>query len=252
MGFNKDSLNMVQKAVYRLMVNLDIGTGIRYRPIVQIIRKSKKGAPSIIEIGSGKVGISSYLKQQVIGVDIAFNDYPSLGYLKEQIYDGSTLEYQDNSYDYVISVDMLEHVPQTNRKNIIEEMLRVTRKYMILAFPCSNKSILYEKKLERIYINADQSLPKYLEEHLQNGLPNEEKIVRIIEEVMVLQNQLNYEMKVIPNENLRIWYLHELCKSKGAVFYYSSMVLMKVILALIPFLTSFGDCYRKLIIVQKR
>jgi len=99
MGFNKDSLNMVQKAVYRLMVNLDIGTDIRYRPIVQIIRKSKKEAPSIIDIGSGKVGITSFLKQKVIGVDIAFDDNPSLGLLEEKLYNGSKLLSKYSNFD---------------------------------------------------------------------------------------------------------------------------------------------------------
>jgi len=140
MGFNKDSLNMVQKAVYRLMVNLDIGTDIRYRPIVQIIRKSKKEAPSIIDIGSGKVGITSFLKQKVIGVDIAFDDNPSLGLLEEKLYNGSKLEYLDNSFDFVISVDTLEHIPRDGRREIIAEMLRIAKKYIIFAFPCSERS----------------------------------------------------------------------------------------------------------------
>jgi len=252
LGFDSIFPNACQRIALSFLANLDVGRNIRYREIVRKIKNHKEKAPSIMEIGSGKVGITSYLKQQVIGVDIAFNDYPSLSYLKEHIYDGSTLEYQDNSYDYVISVDMLEHVPETKRKKIIEEMLRVTKKFMILAFPCSNKSILYEKKLERIYIRSGQPLPKYLREHLQYGLPEEKKIVRIIEQGMALRNQSNYEMKVIPNENLRIWYLHELCKSKGTVFYYSSMVIMKVVLFLMPFLYSAGDCYRKIIFVEKR
>ena len=251
MGFNKDSLNMVQKAVYRLMVNLDIGTDIRYRPIVQIIRKSKKEAPSIIDIGSGKVGITSFLKQKVIGVDIAFDDNPSLGLLEEKLYNGSKLEYLDNSFDFVISVDTLEHIPRDGRGEIIAEMLRIAKKYIIFAFPCSERSQFYEKKLEISYMQRGLPIPKYLIEHKKCGLPDENEIIRIIKQNLK-KNLLQYDLTVLHNENLKLWYLHEIIKSKGAIYFYPSMVVIKLILFLMPFLTSMGVCYRRIIIIKKR
>ena len=251
MGFNKDSLNMVQKAVYRLMVNLDIGTDIRYRPIVQIIRKSKKEAPSIIDIGSGKVGITSFLKQKVIGVDIAFDDNPSLGLLEEKLYNGSKLEYLDNSFDFVISVDTLEHIPRDGREQTISEMLRISKRYIIFAFPCSERSQFYEKKLEISYMQRGLPIPKYLIEHKKCGLPDENEIIRIIKQNLK-KNLLQYDLTVLHNENLKLWYLHEIIKSKGAIYFYPSMVVIKLILFLMPFLTSMGVCYRRIIIIKKR
>ena len=178
LGFDSIFPNACQRIALSFLANLDVGRNIRYREIVRKIKNHKEKAPSIMEIGSGKVGITSYLKQQVIGVDITFNDYPSLGYLKEHIYDGSTLEYQDNSYDYVISVDMLEHVPETKRKKIIEEMLRVTKKFMILAFPCSNKSILYEKAESVSMRELSESNLVDCKHHIPQDLhPTEKKVL---------------------------------------------------------------------------
>ena len=251
LGFSNDAPSSYQRAALRFLVNLDVGVYLRYKEIVRIIKKEKERNPSILEIGSGATGITSFLKRKVIGVDVNFDDTVSLGYLVQNKYNGQTLEYNDKSFDYVISVDMIEHVSKDKREAIISEMLRVTRKCMMLAFPCSRRSQLYEKKLERRYLHSGLPLPKYLREHLQYGLPEEKEIVHILDKVMISINQLNYKIKVIPNESVRVWYMHELMKSKGAFFYYSAMVVMKMVLFLLPFISSVGDCYRKIIIIEK-
>jgi hypothetical protein len=253
LGFNSNSLDKWQRIVIRFLSNLDIGSNVRYKEIVKIIKKTKKNNASILEIGPGKIGITAYLKQKVIGVDVTFdNDYPSLGYLEENIYNGSRLEYSDNSFDFVISVDVLEHVPGGERQKIIAEMLRVAKRYTMLCFPCSEKSQLYEKKLERRYARCGLPVPKYLKDHMEYILPDESETIGMIRKELVLLNITQYDLIVIPNENLRLWYLHEFLKSKGAVYYFPSMVVIKLLLCLMPFLASIGECYRKVIIIEKR
>jgi len=51
---------------------------------------------------------------------------------------------------------------------------------------------------------------------------------------------------------LKLWYLHEIIKSKGAIYFYPSMVVIKLILFLMPFLASIGECYRRIIIIEKK
>ncbi len=252
LGFNNNSPNTYQKIAFRFLTNLDIGRNIRYKEIVRIIEKTKKNEPSIIEIGSGKIGITSYLKQKVIGVDVTFDDYPPLGSLEEKIYNGSTLDYFDNSFDFVISVDTIEHIPKDERQKIITEMLRITKKYTILAFPCSKKSQLYEKKLLRKYTSYGLPVPKYLKEHMECGLPDENEIMGMIKRNFISENISRYDLTVLSNENLKLWYLHEYFKSKGAVYFYPAMFVFKFLLCLMPFLASIGECYRKIIIIKKR
>jgi len=251
-GFNNDFPNTYQRIALRFLANLDIGRNIRYSEIVRIIGKTKKNNPSIIEIGSGKIGITSYLKQKVVGVDVTFDDYPSLGYLEERVYNGTKLDYFDNRFDFVISVDMLEHVPIRERQRIISEMIRIGKTYIVLAFPCSAKSKLYEKKLERRYIRCGLPVPKYLKEHMESGLPDENEIIHMIKQMFLSRNICQYDLIVLPNENLKLWYLHEIIKSKGVVYFYPAMVAIKLLLCIMPFLTSIGECYRKIIIIKKR
>ncbi len=188
----------------------------------------------------------------MIGVDLTFNGYPSLGYLEEKIYDGSNLEYADDTFDFVISVDMLEHVPKSQRGNIISEMLRIAKTYMILAFPTSGKSLVYEEKLERRYTRYGLPVPKYLKEHMQCGLPDENEIMQMIKRNLISKNISQHNLTVLPNENLKLWYLHEFFRSKGAVIFYSAMFVIKLLLCIMLFLASIGECYRKIIIVEKR
>ena len=75
LDFNNNFPIRYQRISFRFLVNLDIGRNIRYREMVRIIKKTKMNNPSIIEFGSGKIGITSYLKQKVIGLDVTFDDY---------------------------------------------------------------------------------------------------------------------------------------------------------------------------------
>lgn len=252
MGLEKEHPNKLQRMAFGFLMNLDVGRNIRYGEIVKIIKKSKKNNPSILEVGSGKIGITSYLKQNVIGVDVTFDDYPSLGYLEEKIYNGSTLEYLNNSFDFVISVDTIEHILINEREKIITEMLRIAKRCIILTFPCSEKSQLYEKKLERRYIKCGLQVPKYLKEHMECGLPDENEIIHMIKQYLISRNILQYDLTLLPNENLKLWYFHEFFKSKGAIYFYPAMVVIKLLLCLMPFLASIGVCYRKIIIIKKR
>ena len=43
-------------------------------------------------------------------MDIAFDDNPSLGLLEEKLYNGSTLDYLDTRFDFVITVETPEHI----------------------------------------------------------------------------------------------------------------------------------------------
>src|SRR3954466_9827761 len=46
--------------------------------------------------------------------------------------DGSALPFQDQSFDLVVSLDSLEHVPVERREAYVAELLRVARSYVLL------------------------------------------------------------------------------------------------------------------------
>lgn len=51
------------------------------------------------------------------------------------LYDGVTIPFADSAFDYVISVDILEHVTLENRLHILSEIVRVATKKAVVVTP---------------------------------------------------------------------------------------------------------------------
>ena len=102
---------------------------IRYLPIVSEIKKFPKDT-KILEVGSGGLGIAPYLGRLVVGLDNNFSG-PSHPLLKQKKGKGEKIPFKDSSFDIVISVDTLEHVPSEKRSLMIDEMLRVAHRECI-------------------------------------------------------------------------------------------------------------------------
>ncbi len=90
--------------------------------------------------------------------------------------DGSRLALSDASFDVVITVDTLEHVPADRRAAFLTELRRVASCYVILTGPFANG---YNETAERLLndylVNVAGVHHRFLTEHLQNGLPDTEE-----------------------------------------------------------------------------
>jgi len=92
-------------------------------------------------------------------------------HVKSLYYDGKKLPFSDRSFEVVVCVDVLEHVPQQDRLNFIKEMLRVTKKQLICSAPLGTKKhIAGEKELYQAV--EDKTQVAFLKDHLKHGLPS--------------------------------------------------------------------------------
>jgi len=148
---------------------------LRYLPISARILKGDIKEPKILEVGSGVKGITPYIPFKITGVDVSFN-----GEIAENLtpicLSGASLPFSDNSYDYVVSVDMLEHVPESERPNVITELLRVASKRVFLAVPCGKLAEAHDKALDELYQQVNGERDRFLQEHVENGLPTKEDL----------------------------------------------------------------------------
>lgn len=87
------------------------------------------------------------------------------------LFDGKKLPFLDNSFQFVICVDSLEHVEKNNRAFVIDEIIRVSAKRAIIVVPFSEGS----KSNEQFFIEYSQQfnveLMPSLVEHIKYGLP---------------------------------------------------------------------------------
>src|SRR5579871_5428492 len=108
----------------------------RYYPILRILKSHDLlNHGSLLEIGSGPIGIGRFRKVPFVGCDISFPIQPQWP-MKPIVASAAELPMEDNEFDVVVASDVLEHVPPHLRETVISEALRVARKLVVFGFPC--------------------------------------------------------------------------------------------------------------------
>lgn len=243
---------------------------IRYLPALASIKKNNY--KKVLEVGSGSKGIGKYITIPFVGCDISYADYnirdlPIENNLIPVKGSAEDLPLKDNSFEIVISLDMLEHTRKNSRENIIKELVRVTSKHVFLAFPCGKKSLEYDRKLYSHYKSNNKKVPPWLIEHLKDGFISDNEIIGIL-------NKNNFSFTVRGNENVLIHYFIMILESLPRIEYYLTRIanligqqyyskenklsfepcLIRVVFYPFIFFASLlnlGSTYRKIFIISK-
>jgi len=221
---------------------------LRYLPVIDVIKKNNFRDSQILEVGSGDLGITLYLKKKIVGIDIEFGNNDNSLLQKIKI-DGKRFPFADNEFDVVISVDNLEHIRRGERKNFINEILRVAKKGVIMTLPCGSLAYNHDKKIAQYFYQTYRSSDRFLNEHLANGLPEISDVVEMFEKSA---SSLNKKIKIkLPRKllNLRIREFIMKCKISRN---FALSILYYLFLFFLPFrkLLNFGNCYRQLFFIR--
>lgn len=221
-------------------------TVIRYAPIVDQILGSDLPAPSLLEVGSGTQGIAPYLPFRITGVDLAFDGeiHPNLDAVCQP---GTRLPFGDKSFDFVVSVDMLEHVAPESRPEAVREMIRVARREVYLAVPCGAAAAGQDKVLNEKYFQSRGAYYSYLDEHVVNGLPELEEMHSLILAAAAASHR-SVRVERGKNFNLRLRYL--LMRLWVEERFYAPYLLLSLLLCLIKSSVSPGNCYRHIFKIE--
>lgn len=138
-----------------------------------IVSKELQRESNILDVGGSLAELKKFLPNSAIttadvvhGADVR--------------YDGKHLPFPDNTWDAVVSVDTLEHVPSKNRLAFVKELTRVVKRKVILIAPYkSEEHERYEGELVYQFRKSGKKVPAYLLEHRKHGLVSDELCVSI-------------------------------------------------------------------------
>jgi ubiquinone/menaquinone biosynthesis C-methylase UbiE len=220
-------------------------TALRYLPIVKMIKEKKWEKQKILEIGSGSYGIAPYLKEEIVGVDTDFSE-PEYPLLKQVKTSGKKLPFKDSSFDLVILSDVLEHIPKSVRRQVLEEAVRVGKKAVFISGPFGEDSSKQDKKLANYSLKRTGGMHPYFKEHLELGLPEVEDIFKYLE-----ANSKVKEIKIMGdylNLSIREWMMKLFISNSKLSYYF----YLKGLMFFIPILIKINNkpCYRTLLFVE--
>ncbi len=231
---------------------------IRYLPFLNEI-KSLPVTASILEVGSGPVGISRYTKRPIVGVDINTQG-PHFKNMKKVYGNAWELPFESGSFDCVISSDMLEHIPRQYRARCVNEILRVAKVKAIIGFPCGDHAEAVEKEMRGVYHRILDKWPvnkggkdkfilrnNFLLEHDEHTLPKFQEVQDFVKE----SKASILDIKVIDNESCHVWYWGVLGHMKYSYARWFFTTMMFIVLFPILSKCSWGGTYRKVFVIYK-
>lgn len=158
----------------------------RYSAVVREIKRLDGRFATILDVG-GERTTAEFLDPNhyslcILNVDIG--RLRSLNRSRQQAVagNGCRLPFKDDSFDVVISVACLEHIPASKKAEYCQELKRVARKYVILHCPAGGfnaefQGTAYDMRFLRNYQRVFREPEMYTLEHLTSKLPNIEELL---------------------------------------------------------------------------
>ena len=166
--------NRIADLIERLYPNWNSDAAWRYLPVARVIRRTLGPGASVLDVGAGGTGIVPYAPNPCLLTDLYRPNVTIAPFVQGS---GLALPFRDGSFAAVVSADCLEHLPPAVREAAIGELFRVARALVIIAVPCGAAAERHDRALYEAS-RPDSDLRGFLKEHLDNGLPEEEELVR--------------------------------------------------------------------------
>ncbi len=176
---------MIKRLAYKYITwnwgwNLD--SAFRYDSAIRIIKEKKP--KTVVEAGSGSRGISAYAHWPSYGVDLQFNESVPAGLQTRIKASATSLPFDDESADLVVSTDMIEHIKQEDRKAAIQEMFRIAKASgtVYITFPSGQMSAAADKEIFDAYLKKKGLPHTIFQEHLEIGPVDTDSLVTLVQE----------------------------------------------------------------------
>ena len=152
-------VNVVKRHVARLLMHPD--TWERHAIVARLVG----GTQEILDVGGVRGQLAAFVTRARV---VTINVEPPA----DIVFDGRSFPFADSSFDAVVSLDVLEHLPQGQRRAHVLELARVARRRVVVCCPLGTLDhVSAERDLARWYRDTTGRSHRFLAEHLERGLP---------------------------------------------------------------------------------
>lgn len=149
---------------------------VRYVPVARRIRALCPGRARTLEAGANENGLARFLEGPIVVVDI---DPAHLAAARTctriapVLADMAALPFADRAFDVVVSMDTIEHIPDTVRPGAVCELMRVSaaRGVVAVGFPSGDGALQAEAGVREAYRRYTGGTLSWFEEHRDRVLP---------------------------------------------------------------------------------
>jgi ubiquinone/menaquinone biosynthesis C-methylase UbiE len=192
---------------------LTLDAALRYSAVADLMAERFRPGVQILEVGSGAAGITSFLDYPVTGVDTAFERTAGweTPYLLRVEASADALPFDDESFDFVLSLEMLEHIPAGGRETVLRELFRVLRPggRMIVTFPADETAARLDRELNEAFRARYGFDHPWVSEHITEGVPRTEAVVHLAEAVAGDRAGVSFRK----HDPARSWRIHQMLYS---------------------------------------
>ena len=151
----------------------------RYELAAQLLRAATKASSlSVLDVG-GHPGMAPIF---LPGHNCLVVDLVPVKATASIVASADALPVRSGALDIVLSLDVLEHLPEDKRGLAVREMFRVSREYVVLGGPFdSEEARVADRFVYELVRRISGEKHRFLAEHLQHGLPNLKKTRQLVE-----------------------------------------------------------------------
>jgi O-antigen biosynthesis protein len=174
----------------------------RYKLVSEIINKYRTGERKfkVLDVGAGfEETLKKFLPLDEIScLDI---QYPAEYSHKENFITGDILRMEfKEKYDFVVAVDIYEHIIPSERKKFIDIIIPLSEIATIIAAPFDQDDVKKsEAQANEVYRSSHGCDHIWLKEHQENGLPS-------LPDTLNLIKKQNFNTVTLPNGYLPRWF----------------------------------------------
>lgn len=144
----------------------------RYKIVADAVERLRGDSEplEVLDVGGGEGVILNFLSEDRVTILDQTEVEGVPGFV---VGDAMALPFEDGSFDYVVSVDVYEHIETEAREKFLTELRRVARRGVLLAAPFDSAEVRGAEKLANEFhrtIHLQENV--WLGEHEQNGLPD--------------------------------------------------------------------------------